>query len=316
VDRLVIRHVVKRLLASVGVVFGAVTLIFLILNWLPGDPAVLVAGEDASAATIEQVRIQLGTDRSLGRQYRDYLVGLAHGDLGKSYATREPVFKRLAAQFPSTAALTLSASVVAISLGVGFGVLSALHRDRWLDRIVQSFALFVVSIPAFWLGILMMLLFSVHLRWLPIIGNGGFRAAILPVGCLGLVSSVPLLRMVRDGIVEGLHEPYVTMLRAKGLGEQRTLYVHVLRNALMATITLLSVLVGELLSGAVIIETLFARQGIGRITVEAIGQKDMPVVQGAILMASVSYVLVNVLVDLSYTLIDPRTRLGLQKRLS
>ncbi|MGD0677312.1 MAG: ABC transporter permease [Polyangiaceae bacterium] len=310
-----IRVVFERLLASVGVVFGAVTLIFLILNWLPGDPAALIAGENASAATIEQVRAQLGTDRPLAQQYRELLIGLLHGDLGKSYVTREPVLKRLAAQFPATASLTVAASLVAITIGVGLGVLSALYRGRWLDQIVQCLALCVVSIPSFWLGILMMLLFSVRLRWLPIIGNGGVLAAILPVGCLGLIASVPLLRMVRDGIVEGRHEPYVTTLRAKGLGEGRVLYVHVLRNALMAAITLLSVLVGELLSGAVIIETLFARQGIGRITVEAIGQKDMPVVQGAILLASVSYVVVNVLVDISYTLIDPRTRLQMDRGL-
>lgn len=306
------RRIFARLLASLGVVFGAVTLIFLILNWLPGDPAELVAGDGASAATVAQVRAQLGTDRPLGRQYRDYLVGLAHGDLGTSYVTREPVLKRLAAQFPSTASLTLAASGVAVILGVGLGVLSALYRGRWLDEIIRGFALSLASIPPFWLGILLMLLFSVRLRWLPIIGDGGVLAMILPVGCLGLVASVPLLRMVRDGIVDGLNDPYVTTLRAKGLGERRVLYVHVLRNTLLATITLLSVLVGELLSGAVIIETLFARQGIGRITVEAIGGKDMPVVQGAILLASVSYVLVNLLVDLSYTLIDPRTRSGLQ----
>lgn len=307
------RRILARLVASFGVVFGAVTLIFLILNWLPGDPAVLIAGDGASAATVENVRLQLGTDRPLGRQYRDYLTGLAHGDLGRSYVTREPVIKRLAAQFPSTASLTIAASGVAIALGVGLGVLSALHRGRWLDQIVRCLALSVASVPPFWLGILMMLLFSVRLRWLPIIGDGGLASAVLPIFCLGLVASVPLLRMVREGIVEGLHDPYVTTLRAKGLGERRVLYVHVLRNALMATITLLSVLVGDLLSGAVIIETLFARQGVGRITVEAIGQKDMPVVQGAILMASVSYVLVNLLVDLSYMLIDPRTRFGLGK---
>jgi peptide/nickel transport system permease protein len=304
------RRVVERLLASFGVIFGAVTLIFLILNWLPGDPAALVAGEGASAETIVRLRVQLGTDRPLLRQYRDYIVGLAHGDLGKSYVTHEPVAQRLAAQFPATASLTLAASVVAIALGVGLGVLSALHQGRWVDRAVQGFALIVVSIPPFWLGIVLMLFFSVELRWLPVIGDGGFLAAILPVTCLGLVASVPMLRMVRNGVIEGLHDPYVTTLRAKGLGERRSLYVHVLRNALMTTVTLLSVLVGELLSGAVIIETLFARQGIGRITVEAIGQKDMPVVQGAILLASVSYVVVNLLVDLSYTFIDPRTRVA------
>jgi ABC-type dipeptide/oligopeptide/nickel transport system permease component len=306
-------RIVQRLLASFAVVFGALTLIFLILNWLPGDPAALVAGDGASAATIEQVRAQLGVSRPLATQYRDYLVGLLHGDLGKSYVTREPVLKRLAGQFPSTASLTLGASVVAVVLGVGLGVLSGMYRGRWLDDAIQGVALSIASIPPFWLGILMMLLFSVRLRWLPIIGNGGVLAAILPVSCLGLVASVPLLRVVRDGIVGGIQEPYVTTLRAKGLGERRVFYVHVLRNVLLAAITLLSVLVGELLSGAVIIETLFARQGIGRITVEAIGQKDLPVVQGAILLASVTYVAVNLLVDVSYALIDPRTRLAPQR---
>jgi len=160
---------------------------------------------------------------------------------------------------------------------------------------------------------LLILVFSVQLGWLPIIGNGGFLPSILPVVTMGMWLSVPLQRMVRDGMLDGLHEPYVTTLRAKGLGERRIFYVHVLRNALTSTLTLLGVLVGESLSNAVIIETLFARQGIGRTTVEAIGQKDIPVVQGAILISSVAYVVVNLLVDLSYTLVDPRTRLATAK---
>ncbi len=305
-----IRQIASRVAASVGVVFGAVTLIFLILNWLPGDPAVLIAGEGASAATIAQLRVQLGTTRPLGQQYREYLFGLLRGDLGRSYATHEPVLQRLLAQLPSTIGLTLMASAAAVILGVSLGVVSALKDGRFVDRAVQGFALVIASIPPFWLGILLVLLFAVKLRWFPVIGDGSLLAAVLPVTCLGLVASVPLLRMVKSGILEGLHDPYIITLRAKGLGRRRTLFVHVLRNALLPTLTLLSVLMGELLSGAVVIETLFARQGIGRITVEAINQKDMPVVQGAILLASISYVLVNLLVDLSYTLIDPRTRSG------
>lgn len=306
-------RILRRVGASLGVIFGAVTLIFLILNWLPGDPAELVAGDSASAETIERVRVQLGTDRSLGRQYREYLGGLVRGDLGRSYVTREPVLSRLAAQLPSTAILTLAACAVAIALGVGLGVLSAVHQGGWVDRCIQFFALFVVSMPSFWLGILLILVFSVRLRWLPVLGNGGPLPSVLPVACLGMVVCVPLLRMVRQGILDGLHEPYVTTLRAKGLGERRVFYVHLLRNALIATVTLLGVIGGELLSNAVVIETLFARQGIGRITVEAIGQKDLPMVEGAILLASVSYVLVNLLVDLSYAVIDPRTRLRTER---
>jgi len=308
-----LRRVLERFAVSLGVVFGAVTLIFLVLNWLPGDSALLIAGEDASPETVHQLRIKLGTDRSLGSQYRSYLAGVVQGDLGTSYTTREPVFRRLAAQLPSTLALTFSACTVAVALGIALGVLSVLYRGRWLDQTIQSVSLFIHSMPTFWLGMLLILVFSVQLGWLPVIGNGGLLPSVLPVVTLGIWLSVPLQRMVRDGMLDGLHEPYVTTLRAKGLGERRIFYVHVLRNALTSTITLLGVMIGESLSNAVIIETLFARQGIGRTTVEAIGQKDIPVVQGAILLASVAYVVVNLLVDLSYTLVDPRTRLVTSK---
>ncbi len=301
------RRVVERLLSSLGVIFGAVTLVFLILNWLPGDPAELIAGDEASVETIQRVREQLGTDRPLARQYAEYLGALVHGDLGKSYVSREPVARRLAAQFPSTAVLTLAGCAVAVLLGVGLGVVSARRAGSWVDQTIQALALWLHSMPGFWLGILLILVFSVTLGWLPVIGNTP-AALVLPVAALGLVVSVPIMRMVRDGMLEGLHEPFVTTLRAKGLGEGRIFYVHVLRNALIPTVTLLGVVIGELLSGAVIIETLFARQGLGRITVEAITQKDIPVVQGAILVASITFVLVNLLVDLSYTLIDPRVR--------
>jgi peptide/nickel transport system permease protein len=304
------RRIVERLFASIGVVLGAVTLIFLILHWLPGDPATLIAGEQATAETIERVRAQLGTERPLSQQYVSYLTGLLRGDLGVSYVTKEPVFDRIAAQFPSTVLLTLCASAVALTFGVGLGVLSARRQGSWVDQATQFFALTIVSVPAFWLGILGILLFSVKLGWLPVLGTGGFLPSLLPIGCLGLVVGVPLLRLVRDGMIEGLHEPYVTTLRAKGLGERRVFYKHVLRNALLATITLLSLVIGELLSGAVVIETLFARQGVGRLAVEALNQKDMPVVQGAILLTSIAYVVVNLLVDLSYSVIDPRTRLS------
>jgi ABC-type dipeptide/oligopeptide/nickel transport system permease component len=307
------RRILERLALSLLVVFGSVSLIFAILNWLPGDVATMVAGENASAETIESVRAQLGTSRPLAEQYWDYLSGLAHGDLGRSYVSKEPVLDRLRQQFPATAGLTFAAALLAIALAVSLGVLAARYHGRWPDQLIQTLSLALVSVPSFWLGILAILLFSVKLGLLPVLGTGGFLPAILPVSCLGLVVSVPLARVVREGILAGQKDPYVTTLRAKGLSERRILYVHVLRHALIATVTMLSVSVGELLSGAVIIETLFARQGIGRVTVEAIGQKDLPVVQGAILLASVTYVLVNLLVDVSYTLIDPRTRLVTQR---
>lgn len=304
------RAILSRVFGSIGVVLGAVTLIFLILNWLPGDAATMIAGENASAETIERIRAQLGTERPLIAQYFDYLAGLLQGDLGRSYISHEPVLDRLSAQFPSTALLASLAGLVAVVLGVGLGVVSARNHGGWLDQALQCVALTMISVPPFWTGILAILLFSVTLGWLPVIGDGGVLASIMPVCCLGLVVAVPIMRIVREGILEGLHEPYVTTLRAKGLGDRRIFYTHVLRNAMIATVTLLSVSVGELLSGTVVMETLFARQGIGRVAVEALNQKDMPVVQGAILLASVVYVLINLAVDLSYTWIDPRTRLA------
>jgi ABC-type dipeptide/oligopeptide/nickel transport system permease component len=307
------RRIFQRVLGSIGVVFGAVSLIFLVLNWLPGDLATLVAGGDASAETIAHVRAKLGVEQSLAHRYCKYMAGLAHGDLGRSYTTEEPVAERLRAQLPATLQLTLAASFLAVALGVGLGVLSALHQGSWLDQAIQAGSAFLVSMPSFWLGILLILLFSVRLRWLPVLGDGGLAASVLPVSCLGLVVSVPLLRLVRDSMLEGLNEPYVMTLRAKGLGERRIFFVHVLRNALTSTVTLLGVLMGELLSGAVIVETLFARQGLGRTAVEAISRKDIPLVQGAILVLSLAYVVVNLLVDVAYALIDPRARVSAAK---
>jgi ABC-type dipeptide/oligopeptide/nickel transport system permease component len=304
----VTRIILGRLAWSIGVVFGAVTLLFLILNWLPGDPATLLVGEEASAQTIERVRVQLGLGRPIGEQYVDYMGGLLHGDLGTSYITREPVLERLLSQFPATLSLTLAASLVAVMLGVGLGVVAALHHGRWPDQMIVAAASTLISLPSFWLGILAILVFSVWLGWLPILDDGTFWPSVLPIGCLGSLASVPLLRMVREGLVDTLREPFVMTLRAKGLGERRLFFVHALRNAIIPTVSLLSVLVGDLLSGAVIVETLFARQGVGRLTVEAIGAKDMPMVQGAILFASVGYVLVNLLVDVAIVTIDPRIR--------
>lgn len=301
------RGVLQRIGASIGVIFGAVTLVFLILHWLPGDPAQLVAGSEASEESVARVRAQLGTAQPLGVQYLHYLAGLAHGDLGESYLTHEPVLAKLGAQLPATATLTLTACALAVLLGVAFGVLAARRAGGWVDQAIQWGALALHAMPGFWLGILLILVFSVALRWLPVIGDSPL-ALVLPVVSLGLVIAVPIMRMVRDGMLAGLHEPYVTTLRAKGLSERRIFYVHVLRNALIPAVTLLGVSLGELISSAVVIETLYARQGIGRAVVDALNQKDIPVVQGVILLAAVAFVVINLLVDLSYTLIDPRVR--------
>jgi peptide/nickel transport system permease protein len=303
-----VRFVLKRVGGAAFVIAGTITLVFLVLHWLPGDPAALIAGDSATAETVANIRAQLGTDRPLWNQYFIYIAGLAHGDLGTSFATREPVLGRLWAQVPATMMLTLFASGVALVAGLLLGVVSAVNRGKLLDRAIQTVMLFLTSMPSFWLGILLILVFSVTLRWLPAIGNGSWQQLVLPVACLGMITSGRLMRMVRSSVIDVLDEPFVTTLRGKGLRERQVLFTHVLRNALIPVVTLLGILVGELLSGTVVVETLFARQGIGRMLVDALSVKDIPVVQGTVLLASIFFVLINMLVDLSYGLIDRRVR--------
>jgi len=304
----IVGFALRRIGGALFVIAGTVTLVFLILHWLPGDPAALVAGDTATAETIANIRAQLGTDRPLWSQYVAYIAGLLHGDLGTSFATREPVLSRLWAQVPTTMVLTLFSSAVALAAGVALGVVAAVHRDKWQDRTIQFVMLFLTSLPSFFLGILLILVFSVTLRWLPAIGNGSWRQLVLPVVCLGLITSGRLMRMVRSGVLDVLEEPFVMTLRGKGLRERQVLFTHVLRNALIPVVTVLGVLVGELLSGTVVVETLFARQGIGRMLVDALNVKDIPVVQGAVLLASMFFVLINMMVDMSYGWIDRRVR--------
>jgi peptide/nickel transport system permease protein len=304
-----VAFLVKRLAGAALVVFGAVTLVFLVLNWLPGDPALLIAGEDAPASTVEHVRAQLGSDRPLWEQYTHCLGGLAKGDLGVSFATGESVASRLAAQVPATLELTLLAALLALALGIVLGVVSAVHQGRWIDHAIQSTTLVLTSMPSFWLGILLILVFSVDLRWLPVIGSGDAAQLVLPVACLGLATSGRLGRMVRNNVLDVVDEPFVATLRGKGLLEGAVLYRHVLRSALIPVITMLGLLVGELLGGTVVIETLFARQGLGRLISESISAKDIPMIQGAVLFASIIFVLINLLVDLSYRWVDPRIEL-------
>lgn len=299
---------VRRLASAIFVVFGAVTLVFAVLYLLPGDPAALVAGDGASPATIANIQAELGTNRPVWTQYTDYLWRLAHGNLGTSFATNEPVSARIWAQFPPTLELTASACLIAILLGVTLGVVSAVQQDRWLDRVIQTAVLFLTSMPTFWTGILLILVFSVALHWLPAMGSATLPQLILPAVCLGLNATGQLERMVRGSVIDVLQEPFVATLRGKGLQEFPILFRHVLRNALIPVITLLGVMIGQLLSGVVVIETLFARQGLGRLVVDALGVRDIPVLQGVVLFVSVFYVFLNFVIDLSYAWIDRRVR--------
>jgi ABC-type dipeptide/oligopeptide/nickel transport system permease component len=302
------KFVLNRLGSAIFVIFGAVTLVFVVLYLLPGDPAVLVAGDGASPQMIANIQAELGTNKPLWVQYTHYLWALARGNLGTSFETNEPVASRIWAQFPPTLELTVCSCVIAIVLGVTLGVVSAVQQDRWLDRLIQTVVLFLTAMPSFWIGILLILVFSVALHWLPAMGSATVSQLILPSACLGLNVTGQLERMVRGSVIDVLHEPFVAALRGKGLKEFPILFGHVLRNALIPAITLLGVMIGQLLSGVVVIETLFARQGLGRLIVGALSVRDIPVLQGVVLFVSVFYVFLNFLIDLSYAWIDRRVR--------
>ncbi|NQX61651.1 ABC transporter permease [Paenibacillus qinlingensis] len=303
-----VKYILNRLIVSIPVILGSLTLVFLIIHWLPGDPAEMIAGEDASPERIDYLRKQFGLDQPLWQQYAEYLWRSIRGDFGHSFANSQPVIDRLLAQLPATLSLALLSTIFAIIVGFILGVLSAVYKNRVLDYIVRVISLLGVSMPKFWLGILLILVFSVHFQLLPAIGNGSFKQLILPSFALGVTGAGMLTRMVRNSVLEVIHEPFVVTLRAKGLSEKIVLYKHVLRNALLPAVTILGLLVGEMLSGAVVTETVFSRQGLGKLVVDAINQKDIPVIQAAILITGLFNILVNLMVDVSYSYVDPRVR--------
>ncbi|WNR43095.1 ABC transporter permease [Paenibacillus roseipurpureus] len=303
-----VKFIWNRLIVSIPVILGSLTLVFLIIHWLPGDPAQMIAGDDAAPERIAYLRQQFGLDRPLWQQYALYLWDSVRGDFGHSFANSQPVIDRLLAQLPATLSLALMSTIFAIIVGFLLGVLSAVYQNRVLDYIVRVVSLLGVSMPKFWLGILLILVFSVHFQWLPAIGNGSFKQLILPSFALGVTGAGMLTRMVRNSVLDVINEPFVLTLRAKGLTEKIVLYKHVLRNALLPAVTILGLLVGEMLSGAVVTETVFSRQGLGKLVVDAINQKDIPVIQAAILITGVFNILVNLMVDVSYSYVDPRVR--------
>jgi len=299
----------KRLLASIPVLWGVTTLVFLAIHLLPGDPAELMLAESGgSAESIAYLRDQLGLDDPLYIQYGRFLLNTLRGDLGRSIFTNRPVLQTILEQLPSTIELALAAMLVAIVLGTGLGILAALSHNSWLDNVCMAIAVAGVSVPIFWSGLLLILLFASTLHWLPATGQGDFKYLLMPAVVLGFASSGTIARLVRSSLLEVLHEEYITTARAKGLSERLILTHHALKNALIPVITVVGLQFGFLLGGAVVTETVFSRQGIGRLIVDAILWKDFPLVQGGVLLAAVTYTLVNLLVDISYAFADPRIR--------
>ena len=304
-------YVRTRLTLAIPVLLGVSIAVFAMLRLLPGDPAqIMLAESGASAERVAALRQQLGLDDPLPVQYGRFLMGALRGDLGRSILSNRPVTQEIAGQLPSTIELTLAAMAVAIGIGVPLGLLAATHHNGPLDLGAMALALGGVSMPSFWLGVLLILLFSLRLGWLPATGQGGIERLILPAFTLGFGAAAIIARLVRSSVLEVLRHEYITTARAKGLNPRVVLLRHALKNALIPVVTIVGLQFGALLAGTVVIETVFSRPGVGRMVVNAILVKDFPVAQGAILVIATTYVLANLIVDLLYAWLDPRVRYG------
>ena len=301
------RYFGRRLLGIIPVLWGVATLVFIIMRMLPGDPAALMLSEaGGSAEAIAELRAELGLDAPLLVQYGRYLLNLVQGDLGTSLFTQRPVITTIAEQLPSTIELAIASMLVAVSLGTALGVLAAVKHGTWVDTAATSLSVTGVSVPVFWSALLLIWLFSLKLNWLPATGQGTAAHLALPALVLGFASAGAIARLVRTSLIEALSADYVGTARAKGLPEGTILVRHTLRNAFIPVVTVIGLQFGFLLGGTVVTETIFARQGIGRLLVDAILWKDFPVVQGVVLLAAMVYLVVNLGVDVVYVLLDPR----------
>ena len=304
------RYILQRLLLFVPSLLGALTLVFFLIHFVPGDPIEVMLGETATAVAKEELRRALGLDQPLMVQYLKFFTGLGRGDLGRSLYEQIDVAEIILARFPATIELTFFAMAIAIILSLPLGLLAAVNKGSWIDRISLIFSLLGISMPNFWLGPLLIIIFSIELGWLPVSGRGGLSHFILPSLTLGLGMAAILTRILRASLLRIIHEDYIRTARAKGLSEKRIWLTHTLRNALLTVITIMGLQFGALLAGAVITETVFGWPGIGRLTVQAIQTRDYPVVQGCVLIIATSYLIVNLATDIMYHLVDPRITYG------
>jgi ABC-type dipeptide/oligopeptide/nickel transport system permease component len=307
-------RLIPRVSAALLVALGVCTLVFLLIHLVPGDPIEAMLGESARPADREALRHTTGLDLPLAEQYRRYLVGLLRLDLGDSFQDQRPVTEILAERLPATLRLAAAASALALLLAIPLGILAAYRRGTAMDSGTMAFSLIGISMPNFWLGPLLILVFSLWLGWTPVSGSEAPGSIVLPAITLGTALAAVLARMVRASVLEVLGEDYIRTARAKGLSEPAVLTRHALRNAWLPILTLLGLQLGGLLGGAVITETVFAWPGLGSLLVESIQSRDFPVVQGCVLMISLVYVIVNMLTDLAYTLVDPRIVPGIPSR--
>jgi peptide/nickel transport system permease protein len=305
------RYIIKRILLFVPTLLGITLITFFLMQALPGDPVQGMAGERANPETIARIRAELGQDRPLPLQYLGYLKLIATGELGRSNYTNRKIADDLLEKFPNTLRLALAAMLFASTGGIALGVFAAVRRGTWRDRIITLLSVGGISVPIFWLGLTLMLIFSRYLRWLPPsgMGNGSLVYIILPAVTLGTFSLSYIARVTRASMIESLSQPYIAAARAKGLSETEVVFKHALKNSLIPVITLIGLDLGSYLNGAVLTETIFGWDGLGRYALDGIMKRDYPIIMGVVLFGAVVFVTMNLLVDLSYHVIDPRVRL-------
>jgi peptide/nickel transport system permease protein len=302
------RHLLTRLAYMLPVIWLVVSVVFLLIHLVPGDPIQAMLGEGAAGADIQAARHAYGLDVPLPTQYLRYWSGVLHGDLGRSLRLNKPVKELVTRAYPATLALALSALLIAVLLSIPAGVRSATHRNRWDDRALSFLSLLGLSVPNFALGPVLILIFAIALDWLPVSGAGSWRSIVLPAVTMGASLAAILTRMVRTSMLEELGQDYIRTARAKGLSERAVVYRHALRNALIPVVTVIGLQFGALLAGAIVTETIFAWPGIGRLTINAISNRDYALVQGCLLCIGLTYVAVNFFTDLIYSALNPRIR--------
>jgi len=302
-------YLIKRLISAVFVLFGISTLVFLLIHLVPGDPIEVMLGETARPADREALRHALGLDLPILQQWWQYLSSVAHFDLGESLHSKQAVTQLLLDRLPATAILSIASLSIAIVMALPLGILAAVYKDSIWDRLAMVSAMIGVSIPNFVMGPLLILIFALWLGWVPVSGKEGLSSLILPALTLGSALAAILSRMIRASMLEVIQEDYIRAARARGLSEFRVLGLHALRNAALPVITILGMQLGALLAGAVITETIFSWPGIGQLMIDSIQKRDYPVVQACVLLISFTYVLVNLMTDVTYTALDPRLKL-------
>ena len=304
-----LKYIIRRILAMIPVVIGITFIVFMIMKMAPGDPARMILGDNATPEAVEALREEMGLNDNYLVQYGRYMINLCKGDMGTSYKNNRPVVDEVMTRVPATFKLAFVSAIVSILIAIPLGVLAAVKQGTLFDNASMVVSLIGISMPAFWLALMLMLKFSLQLKWFPVQGaNDGWRSYVLPAIAIGFMNMAAIARTTRSSMLETIRQDYIRTARSKGISEQEVISHHAFRNALIPTVTIVGVQLGGLLGGAVLTETVFAWPGLGRLMVEAVNARDVPTVLGCIFILSIGFSIVNLVVDLLYGLIDPRVR--------